>query len=118
SVAAPRYLTRLMIKTGGRVLFIRAEEIDWIEAYDNYVRLHVGGKARLLRQTMNELEVSLDPEKFARIHRSTIINLDRIKEMRQHSNGEHLVILSDGVELRISRVRKEWLEQWLGKRAR
>jgi len=110
---APRYLTRLMVKTAGRVIFIRAEEIDWIEAYDNYVRLHVGGKGRLLRQTMNELEAALNPGQFARIHRSTIVNLDRVKELRSHFNGEHLVILCDGTELKLSRSRKEWLERRL-----
>jgi two-component system, LytTR family, response regulator len=111
---APRYLTRLMVKTTGRVIFVRTEEIDWIEAYDNYIRLHVGGKAHLLRQTMNEVEASLNPEQFARIHRSTIVNLDRIQELHPHFNGEHLVILQDGTELKLSRSRKEWLEQWLG----
>lgn len=110
---APRYLTRLMVKTTGRVLFIRTEEIDWIEAYDNYIRLHVGGKAHLLRQTMNELAAGLDPAQFARIHRSTIINLDRIQELHPHFNGEHLIILQDGTELKLSRSRKDWLEQWL-----
>jgi two-component system, LytTR family, response regulator len=110
----PRYLTRLMVKTAGRVIFIRAEEIDWIEAYDNYVRLHVGGKAHLLRQTMNELEAALSPERFSRIHRSTIVNLDRVKELRSHFNGERLVILHDGTELKLSRIRKEWLERQLG----
>ena len=111
---AQRYLTRLMVKTAGRVIFIRAEEIDWIEAYDNYVRLHVGGKAHLLRQTMNELEAALNPEQFVRIHRSTIVNLDRVKELHPHFN-EHLVILQDGTELKLSRTRKEWLEQWFGR---
>ncbi len=111
---APRYLTRLMVKTAGRVIFIRTEEIDWIEAYDNYLRLHVGGRAHLLRQTMNELEAALNPEQFARIHRSTIVNLDRVKELHSHFNGEHLVILHDGTELKLSRSRREWLEQWLG----
>jgi two-component system, LytTR family, response regulator len=110
----PRYLTRLMVKTAGRVIFIRADEIDWIEAYDNYVRLHVGGKGRLLRQTMNELEAALNPGQFARIHRSTIVNLDRVKELRSHFNGEHLVVLHDGTELKLSRSRKEWLERRLG----
>ncbi len=113
-VPPPRYLTRLMVKTAGRVIFIRAEEIDWIEAYDNYLRLHVGGKAHLLRQTMNELEATLNPEQFVRIHRSTIVNLDRIKELCSHFNGEHLVILHNGTELKLSRGRKEWLEQRLG----
>ena len=109
-----RYLTRLMVKAAGRVIFIRAEEIDWVEAYDNYVRVHVGGKGHLLRQTMNELESALNPEQFARIHRSTIVNLDRIKELHPHFNGEHLVVLHDGTELKLSRSRREWLEQRLG----
>lgn len=109
-----RYLTRLMVKTAGRVIFIRTDEIDWVEAYDNYIRLHVGGKVHLLRQTMTELEAALDPEQFARIHRSTIVNLDRVKEMHPHFNGEHLVILHDSTELKLSRSRKEWLEQRLG----
>lgn len=111
-LSSPRYLTRLMVKTAGRVIFIRVEEIDWIEAYDNYVRLHVVGKAHLLRQTMNELEAALDPDKFARIHRSTIVNLERIKELHPHFN-EHVVILHDGTKLKLSRTRKEWLEQWI-----
>jgi two-component system, LytTR family, response regulator len=111
---APRYLTRLMIKAAGRVLFIRTEEIDWIEAYDNYLRLHVSGRAHLLRQTMNELEASLNPAQFARIHRSTIVNLDRIKELHPHFNGDYLVILHDGTELKLSRSRKESLERWVG----
>lgn len=111
---AKRYLTRLMVKTAGRVIFVRADEIDWIEAYDNYVRLHVTGKAHLLRQTMNELGTALNPEQFARIHRSTIVNLDRVKELHPHFN-EHLVILHDGTELKLSRSRKEQLEQWLGR---
>lgn len=110
----PRCLTRLMVKTAGRVLFIRADEIDWIEAHDNYVQLHVGGKTHLLRQTMSELEAALNPAQFARIHRSTIVNLDRVKELHPHFNGEYLVILHDGTELKLSRGRKDWLEQWLG----
>jgi two-component system LytT family response regulator len=110
---APRYLTRLMVKTTGRVIFVRAEEIDWIEAYDNYVRLHVGGKAHLLRQTMNELEAALNPAQFARIHRSTIVNLDCVKELHPHFNGESLVVLADGTELKLTRSRREALEQQL-----
>ena len=109
---ATRYLSRLMVKSAGRVIFIRSDEIDWIEAYDNYVRLHVNGRSHLLRQTMNELEGVLNPEQFARIHRSVIVNLDRVKELRPHVN-EHLVVLRDGSELKLSRTRKEWLERWL-----
>jgi two-component system LytT family response regulator len=110
----PRYLTRLMVKTAGRVLFIRTEEIDWIEACDNYLQLHVAGRAYLLRQTMNDLEAALNPEQFTRIHRSTIVNLDRVKELHSHFNGEHLVILHDGTTLKLSRSRKDQLAQWLG----
>lgn len=113
-VETPRYLTRLMVKTTGRVLFLRVAELDWIEAYDNYVRLHVGGRAHLLRQTMNELEANLNPAQFARIHRSTIVNLDRIRELHPQPSGEHAVILRDGTELKLSRGRKDWLEQQLG----
>ena len=115
--SASRYLTRLMIKTAGRVIFVRTEEIDWIEAYDNYLRLHVGDKAHLLRQTMNELEAALNPEHFARIHRSTIVNLNRVHEFHPHFNGEYQVILRDGTQLKLSRGRKEWIEQWLGRSA-
>jgi two-component system LytT family response regulator len=110
----PRNLTRLMVKTAGRVLFLKTEEIDWIEAYDNYVRLHAGGKAHLLRQTMNELEAALRPEQFARIHRSAIVNLDRVKELQPLFNGEALIILHDGTELKLSRNRRESLEKQLG----
>jgi len=105
------YISRFLVKKASSVLFVRADEIDWIEAYDNYVRLHVSEKTHLLRQTMSELEAALDPNQFARIHRSTIVNLDRVKELQPHFN-EHLVILVDGTELKMSRTRKDWLEQW------
>lgn len=110
---APRYLTRLMVKTTGRVIFLKVEEIDWIEAYDYYVRLHTGGKAHLLRQTMNELEAALDPEQFTRIHRSTIVNLDRVRELQPHFNGESLLVLEDGTELKLTRSRRDALEKRL-----
>lgn len=109
----PRYLTRLMVKTGGRVLFLKTAEIDWIEAYDNYVRLHTGGKAHLLRQTMNELAATLSPEQFARIHRSAIVNLDRVKELQPLFNGEAVLLLQDGTKLKLSRSRRENLEKQL-----
>jgi len=105
------YTSRFLVKKAASVLFVRADEIDWVEAYDNYVRLHVGEKTHLLRQTMTEFEAALDPNQFARIHRSTIVNLDRVKELQPHFN-EQLVILVDGTELKMSRTRKDWLEQW------
>jgi len=101
------YLTRLMIKSASRVFFLKTDEIDWIGADDYYVKLHVGRKTHLLRETMNELETKLDPEKFLRIHRSTIVNIDRIKEMHPHFNGDYIILLHDGTELKLSRSRRE-----------
>jgi two-component system LytT family response regulator len=98
-----KYLTRLVVKSGGRVFFLKTAEIDWIEAADYYVYLHVGGKSHLLRETMNALEKQLDPRKFQRLHRSTIVNLDRIKELQPHAHGDYTVILHDGTPLKLSR---------------
>lgn len=113
AVSRGSFLTRFMIKSAGRVIFLKADDIDWIAADDYYVKLHVGGKSHLLRETMNELEGKLDPQKFLRIHRSTIVNLDRVKEMHQHFNGEYLVVLRDGTELKLSRSRRDRLQETL-----
>jgi two-component system LytT family response regulator len=104
------YLTRFMIKAAGRVLFLKAEEVDWIAADDYYVKLHAGRKTHMLRETLSDLETRLDPEKFIRIHRSTIVNIERIKELHPHFNGEYLVILQDGTELKLSRSRREQVQ--------
>ncbi len=104
------FLTRLMIKSASRVFFLKVDEIDWIGADDYYVKLHVGRKSHLLRETMNELESKLDPEKFLRIHRSAIVNLDRVKEMHPHFNGDYVVVLHDGTQLKLSRSRREHLQ--------
>jgi len=79
---------RVLVKTGGRVLFIRADEIDWIEAADYYVKLHVAGKVHMLRESMAALEARLDPELFFRVHRSAIVNLERVRELQPFSQGE------------------------------
>jgi two-component system LytT family response regulator len=113
AASSSNYLSRLMIKTASRVFFLKADEIDWVEAADYYVKLHVGRKGHLLRETMADMEAKLDPEKFLRIHRSAIVNLDRVKEMHTHFNGEYLVILQDGTELKLSRSRREQLQQIL-----
>jgi len=104
------YLTRLMIKVTGRVVLLKVDEIDFIEADGNYAKLHVGKKAHLLREKMHDLEQRLDPARFVRIHRSVIVNLDRIKEMHPHFNGDYIVVLNDGRQLRLSRTRRENLE--------
>jgi two-component system, LytTR family, response regulator len=107
------FLTRFIVKRGDRVIFVSPADVDWIEADDYYVKLHVGSRAHLLRLSMKELERRLDPQSFWRIHRSAIINLDRVKELRQRPNGEYLVALKDGTELRLSRDRRERLRQLL-----
>jgi two-component system LytT family response regulator len=95
---------RVAVKTGGKVLFLRAEEIEWVEAAGNYVRLHVGGESHLFRESMKNMETRLDGELFVRIHRSTIVNVDRIRELQPWFHGEYVVILQDGTRLMASRV--------------
>jgi two-component system LytT family response regulator len=95
---------RLIVKTGGKVLFLRAEDVEWVEAAGNYVRLHVGGEAYLFRESMKNMESRLDGEQFVRIHRSAIVNLDRIRELQPWFHGEYVVILQDGTKLMASRV--------------
>jgi two-component system LytT family response regulator len=107
------YLTRFMVKVGGRVIFVNPSDVDWIEADNYYVKLHVGGRAHLLRVSMKELEERLDPKTFWRTHRSAIINLDRVKELHQHPSGEYVVVLRDGTELKLSRARRERLQELL-----
>ena len=109
------YLTRLMIKVSGRVVLLKVNEIDFIEADGNYAKLHVGRKAHLLREKMHDLEGRLDPERFVRIHRSVIVNLDRIKEMHPHFNGDYIVVLEDGRQLRLSRTRRDHLERLISR---
>jgi len=110
-----RYRDRLLAKVDGRMFFVRAADIDWVEAEGNYVRLHVGREAHLIRETMADLERDLDPATFARIHRSTIVNLDRVKEMQPWFSGEYVVILHDGTRLKLSRWYRDRLEARLGR---
>ena len=113
SIQEEHYLTRLMIKASNRMVLLKVGDIDFIEADGNYAKLHVGRKAHLLREKMHDLEGRLDPAKFVRIHRSVIVNLDRIKEMQPHFNGDYIVVLEDGRQLRLSRTRREHLESKL-----
>ena len=107
-------ITRMVVKTGGRVLFIRVEDIDWIEAADYCVKLHVQGRVHVIRESMQALEGRLDPERFFRIHRSGIVNLDRVVELQPFFKGEHIVVLKDGSKLKMSRGRRAELETRLG----
>lgn len=101
---------RIAIRTGGHVVFIRTQNIDWVEAADNYVCLHCGGETHVLRETMNSLEQRLDPARFYRIHRSTIVNADRIKELQPWFRGDYIVLLQDGAKLMMSRTYREKLQ--------
>jgi two-component system, LytTR family, response regulator len=111
---APR-LERLVVKSGGRVFFLRTDEIDWIEAAGNYVRLHLGDESHLFRETMNRMEGRLDSRRFVRIHRSRIVNSERIKELQPWFNGEYVVILRNGTRLTLSRGYRDRLQDQLGK---
>jgi two-component system LytT family response regulator len=106
---------RLVVKSGGRLFFLRTDEIDWVEAAGNYVRLHVGTASHLLRETMNAIEGRLDPEKFFRIHRSRIVNMERIQELQPWLNGEYAVLLRTGTRLTLSRGYREKLQERLGR---
>jgi two-component system LytT family response regulator len=105
------YPERFVVRSGGRVVFVRAAEIDWVEAAGDYVSLHTGKRTWLLRETMTSIERKLDPDRFARIHRSTIVQVDRIAEMRSYDNGEYVVLLRDGTSLKLSRTYRAVLQR-------
>ncbi|MBD0371853.1 MAG: response regulator transcription factor [Pyrinomonadaceae bacterium] len=113
--AGSKYLERLVIKSGGRVFFLDTDDIDWIEAEGNYVSVHTGKKSHLLRETISSLESQLDPKKFLRIHRSSIVKIDHIKELQPWFHGEYRVILQDGTQLTLSRNYRENLQEALGR---
>jgi two-component system LytT family response regulator len=108
-------LERLVIKSAGRIYFLEIGEIDWIEAEGNYVSVHSKKKTHLLRETISSLEAQLDPKKFVRIHRSSIVRLDRIQELQPWFHGEYRIILNDGTQLMLSRNHRDKLQEALGK---
>jgi two-component system LytT family response regulator len=112
--ARSSHVERLVIKAGGRAFFLKTEEIDWIEAEGKYVRLHVGKESYLLREAIGSMESQLDPKKFPRIHRSTIVNIDRVRELQPWFHNEYRVILKDGTELMLSRSCRKRLGELLG----
>lgn len=114
--ARTRYLERLLIKSGGRAFFLKTDEINWISAEGKYVRLHAGRESYLLRESMSTLESQLDPRQFLRIHRSTIVNIDQVKELQPWFHHEYQVVLRDGTELMLSRSCRKKLAELLGER--
>ncbi len=107
---------RLVFKQNGRVIFVRTDTIDWIEADGNYVRMHAGQESHYLRETMASLETQLGADKFLRISRSAIVNLDRVKELQPLFYGDYVVILHDGSKLNMSRNYRDRLESMLERR--
>jgi two-component system LytT family response regulator len=105
-----RRLERIMIRSAGRVSFLPVEEIDWIEAADYYSCLHIGRRTHLLRRSMSELERDLEAERFCRIHRSTIVNLSRVRDLCLDVSGEYEVVLRDETRLKVSRGYREKLQ--------
>lgn len=106
---------RLAVKTDGRVLLLKVEDIDWIEGADNYVNLHVGKASHLLRETMGGIEARLASHQFLRVSRSAIVNLDRVKELQPMFHGDYAVILRDGTRLSLSRTHRDKLQTLLGR---
>lgn len=100
---APDGSERILVKSSGEIFFLKAEEIDWIEAEGDYMKFHVAGKTHLMRETMARLEARLDPKRFVRIHRSTIVNIDRLRKLSPSFAGEYAVVLHDGTKLKLSR---------------
>jgi two-component system LytT family response regulator len=96
------------------VSLLRVEDVDWIEAADYCVRVHAGGRVHVLREALKDLEARLDPRRFFRVHRSAIVNLSRIRELCPLYNGESVLVLLDGTQLRLSRSRREQLHLVLG----
>jgi two-component system LytT family response regulator len=110
---AGRYWHRVLVRDNDRTLVVPVGEIDWIEAAGNYVRLHAGTRAHLLRETMQGLEAHLDPARFARVHRGAIVNLARVREIEPWYSGDGLLLLTTGAKLRLSRTHRDVLERRL-----
>jgi two-component system LytT family response regulator len=109
------YTSRFVVRESGRVYFVRVDEIEWIEAAGNYARIHVGPRDHLLRETMKMLEARLDPEKFLRIHRSMIVNVERIRQLEPSFHGEYEIVLASGARVTSSRGYSDRLKRLIGK---
>jgi len=110
---APRYLERIAIPDREGVRVLPIEEVDWIEAQDYYAEVHSGGRGYLLRRSLKQLEERLDPRRFARVHRSAIVNVDRIQSLRPATHGERDLVLRDGTQLKLSRMYRDRLAELL-----
>jgi len=111
--AGPRYLERFAIKDGEKVFFVRTEDVDAIEAQGNYVRLNLGNSSHLLRETLNNVEAQIDPRMFVRIHRRTIVNMNRVKELQTWARGEYRVVLQTGACYSLSRSYRQHFDNFI-----
>jgi len=111
--AGPRYLERFAIKNGETIFFVRAEEVDAIEAQGNYVRLNLGNSSHLLRETLSNVEAQVDPQIFVRIHRQTIVNINRVKELQTWARGEYRVVLQNGSHYSLSRGYRQHFDSFI-----
>ncbi len=111
--ATATYLQRIMIKSRQSMYFLRVEDVEWIEAAGDYVAIHAGGKSHLLRETMSGILQKLDPTKFVRIHRSSIVCIDSISELKPYFHGDYIILLKSGKELKLSRRYWEKVEKVL-----
>jgi len=108
--------THLVVKTGTRSVLLQVARIEWLEAEGDYVRIHAGRETYLTRQTMNRIEAQLGAPRFVRVHRSTIVNVECIKEIHSMPGGDHAIALRDGTQVTLSRGYRERLETALGQR--
>ena len=111
---APAWLNRIAVKSVGRTVFVNTGSVDWLETAGNYVCLHAGKETHVVRETMNQLETQLDPGKFVRIHRSTMVRIEAIREIQPLFNGDRVVILHDGTKLTLSRSYRDKARAALG----
>src|SRR5690606_977831 len=107
------YLERIAVRSGGKILLLRTDAIEWIGAEGNYARLHAGSRSYLIRETMSALESKLDPTRFLRIHRSTIVNTDAIVELEPLYQGDYVIVLRDGSRLPSSRGYRTNLQEFM-----
>jgi two-component system LytT family response regulator len=111
-------LTRLLVRSGDRTQVLKIDDVDWVESADNYVKLHALGQTHFLRETLTHLRARLDPARFVRIHRSAVVNVDRIRSLYPLFHGDQMVVLHDGTELPLSRRYRQELESLLGRPSR
>lgn len=106
-----RHMRRILVRVREKIVVVKTDDIDWIEAADYYASIHAGGQSYLLRETLNDLEKRLDPQRFLRVHRSAIVNVDRVREIHPLFRGDCMLVLTDGTRVKLSRTRRDDFER-------